>query len=205
MAGWVFGLGWEKQLEVYESRVCVFVCVFWRGVDQSEEALETVVTAPNPLYQLPSVLTDTASFFQKCFLSEVLPLGRLYVLKTYTFVHFLFFFAHPFYQTKFIRMSYFANSFSFLNVICVTVFKFSYQLQNTSISHFLPRSLMSRNHVSQSFLLCDSLLSHHSRQVITCYQDIAWQLVQLVSFFYIIFYCTLLFNLPAFTGTHKKN
>lgn len=91
MAGWVFGLGCEKQLEVYESRVCVFVCVLWRGVDQSEEALETVVTAPNPLYQLPSVLTDTASFFQKCFLSEVLPLGRLYVLKTYTFVHFLFF------------------------------------------------------------------------------------------------------------------
>lgn len=152
--------------------MCVFVCVFGGVVDQSEVVLETVVTAPNLLYQLPSVLTDTASFFQKCFLSEVLPLGRLHVLKIYTFVYFLFF-AHPFCQTKFILMSYFANSFSFLNVICVTVFKFSCQLQNTSISHFLPRSLMSRNHVSQSFLLCDSLLSHHSCQLITCYQDIA--------------------------------
>lgn len=91
--GWLgFWVGMRETVGgLWESCVCVFVCVFWRGVDQSEEALETVVTAPNPLYQLPSVLTDTASFFQKCFLSEVLPLGRLYVLKTYTFVHFLFF------------------------------------------------------------------------------------------------------------------
>lgn len=85
-------LGWDERNSWRSVRVvCVCLSVFFGGVDQSEVALETVVTAPNPLYQLPSVLTDTASFFQKCFLSEVLPLGRLYVLKIYTFVHFLFF------------------------------------------------------------------------------------------------------------------
>lgn len=44
--------------------LCVCLSVFG-GVDQSEVVLETVVTAPNLLNQLPSVLTDAASFLPK--------------------------------------------------------------------------------------------------------------------------------------------
>lgn len=43
---------------------CVCLLLFG-GVDQSEEVWETVVTAPNLLYQLPSVLTDTVSFSKR--------------------------------------------------------------------------------------------------------------------------------------------
>lgn len=44
--------------------LCVCLSVFG-GVDQAEVVLETVVTAPNLLNQLPSVLTDAASFLPK--------------------------------------------------------------------------------------------------------------------------------------------
>lgn len=54
--------------------LCVCLSVFG-GVDQSEVVLETVVTAPNLLNQLPSVLTDAASFLPKRNCHE--PLYRL--------------------------------------------------------------------------------------------------------------------------------
>lgn len=54
-------LGWDER-----KHLCEFCGLFvFGGVDQSKVVFETVVTAPNPLYQLPSVLTDTASFFPK--------------------------------------------------------------------------------------------------------------------------------------------
>ena len=70
--------------------VCVSVCVCLGGFDRSEVVLETVVTAPNLLNQLPSVLTDTASFSKRnshqplspllaCFLSVSLPVDSLFV------------------------------------------------------------------------------------------------------------------------------
>lgn len=58
----VVELGWEET-EVCECRVCVFACVW--GEDQSEVVWETVVTAPNLLYQPPSVLTDRVSFSKR--------------------------------------------------------------------------------------------------------------------------------------------
>lgn len=89
-----------REEEVEGQNVYVYVCVFgwwgWGGVDQSEVVLETVVTAPNLLNQLPSVLTDTAFFSPQkelssaslsppsaCFLSLSLPAACLFVFTTH--------------------------------------------------------------------------------------------------------------------------
>lgn len=57
--GRVAGVELEEAVGSLVSGVCVFV---FGELDQSEVVFETVVRAPNLLNQLPSALTDAASF-----------------------------------------------------------------------------------------------------------------------------------------------
>lgn len=149
--------------------MCVCLCLY-EGVDQSEVVLETV-TAPNLLYQLPSVLTDTVSFSKKelsstplsplsaCFLSVSLPVDCLFVFATHASIFFagggictLIFYAiqwRPCSRAGFLYQILLFQV-SFLSVICINhitvsviVFKFSHHVSRKTRQLAFPRSDLS--------------------------------------------------------------
>lgn len=138
----VVGLGLEETVGLLRGQcVCLSVACMM-GVDQSEVVLETV-TAPNLLYQLPSVLTDTVSFSTRNCHQPLYRLSRpvstlsrcVFVFATHACIFFtLIFYAIQWRSCSWAGFPYqiFLFQVSFLCVICVNgitvsiiVFKFS--------------------------------------------------------------------------------
>jgi len=211
--------GWDEKETVGSLWVqgeCVCVCLCLGGVDQSEVVLATVVTAPNLLYQLPSVLTETVSSSKRnCHPplyrlswpvsspSRSLLTASLSSDPMPVFLH-----AHLVCHTMEVPLLCWIplpNPFvqvSFLSVICVNhitesviVFKLSCHVSSKTRQLAFPASFSSFL-LFQIWLwtlppLWQSLISH-SCQVQICHQDIAWEWV-LLSLFTESFSCKATF------------